>query len=50
MADALIDQEGRQGHARAQDGREHMTAFDGQQDSLDEVEEVLRFLLSPSPA
>src|SRR5689334_12493746 len=33
-----------------QAGREHMTAFDGQQDSLDEMEAILRSLLDPSPA
>ena len=35
---------------RDQTGREHMTVFDGQQDSLDEVDEILRSLLNPSPA
>jgi uncharacterized protein YndB with AHSA1/START domain len=28
-------------------GRDHMTRFDGQQDSLDEMEDVLRSLLDP---
>lgn len=31
-------------------GRDHMTAFDGQQDSLDEMEKILRSLLNKSPA
>jgi uncharacterized protein YndB with AHSA1/START domain len=31
-------------------GRDHMTSFDGQQDSLDEVEDILRSLLNPSRA
>ena len=29
-------------------GRDHMTSFDGQQDSLDEMENILRSLLNPS--
>lgn len=28
-------------------GRDHMTRFDGQQESLDEIEEILRSLLDP---
>jgi uncharacterized protein YndB with AHSA1/START domain len=31
-------------------GRDHMTSFDGQQDSLDEMEYILRSLLNPSRA
>jgi len=31
-------------------GRDHMTAFDGQQDSLDEVEDILRSLLDVNRA
>jgi hypothetical protein len=31
-------------------GRDHMTGFDGQQDSLDEIEDILRSLLDPSGA
>jgi uncharacterized protein YndB with AHSA1/START domain len=31
-------------------GRDHMTAFDGQQDSLDEMEDILWSLLGPSRA
>ena len=31
-------------------GRDHMTSFDGQQDSLDEMEDILRSLLDPSRA
>ena len=31
-------------------GRDHMTGFDGQQDSLDEIEDILRSLLDPSRA
>ena len=31
-------------------GRDHMTSFDGQQDSLDEMERILRSLLNPSRA
>ena len=31
-------------------GRDHMTAFDGQQDSLDEMEDILWSLLDPSHA
>ena len=31
-------------------GRDHMTGFDGQQDSLDEMEDILRSLLDPSRA
>jgi uncharacterized protein YndB with AHSA1/START domain len=30
-------------------GRDHMTEFDGQQDSLDEMEEILRALLDVNP-
>ena len=29
-------------------GRDHMTRFDGQQDSLDEMENILRSLLDPT--
>jgi uncharacterized protein YndB with AHSA1/START domain len=29
-------------------GRDHMTGFDGQQDSLDEMEDILRSLLHPN--
>jgi uncharacterized protein YndB with AHSA1/START domain len=29
-------------------GRDHMTEFDGQQDSLDEIEDILRSLLDPT--
>ncbi len=35
---------------RDQAGRDHMTAFDGQQDSLDEIEDILRALLDLSRA
>ena len=28
-------------------GRDHMTRFDGQQDSFDEMEDILRSLLDP---
>jgi hypothetical protein len=31
-------------------GRDHMTRFDGHQDSLDEMEHILRSLLNPSRA
>ena len=31
-------------------GRDHMTGFDGQQDSLDEMEDILRSLLDLNPA
>ena len=31
-------------------GRDHVTRFDGQQDSLDEMEDILRSLLDPSRA
>jgi len=31
-------------------GRDHMTSFDGQQDSLDEMEYILRSLLNPNCA
>ena len=31
-------------------GRDHMTSFDGRQDSLDEMEYILRSLLNPSRA
>jgi hypothetical protein len=31
-------------------GRDHMTSFDGQQDSLDEMERILGSLLNPSRA
>ena len=33
---------------RDQAGRDHMTNFDGQQDSLDEMERILGSLLNPS--
>ena len=33
---------------RDQAGRDHMTAFDGQQDSLDEMEDILRSALDSS--
>jgi uncharacterized protein YndB with AHSA1/START domain len=35
---------------RDQAGRDHMTGFDGQQDSLDEIEDILRALLDLSHA
>jgi uncharacterized protein YndB with AHSA1/START domain len=31
------------------EGRDHMTSFDGQQDSLDEMENILRSALDPNP-
>ena len=31
-------------------GRDHLTSFDGQQDSLDEMEDILRSLLDLNPA
>ena len=33
---------------RDQAGRDHMTGFDGQQDSLDEMEDIIRSLLDPN--
>jgi hypothetical protein len=33
-----------------QAGRDHMTRFDGQQDSLDTIEDMLRSLLDPTSA
>ena len=35
---------------RDQAGRDHMTEFDGQQDSLDDMEDILRSLLDADGA